>query len=363
MEKQKTNQNELPVVNCFNEWDLLEEIIVGVVNGAAVPSWHVTLQATMPEKYWDFYKKNGGKPFPSEQIEAAEKELDEFIHILEAEGVTVRRPEAIDHARAFATMDWSSPGGLYAAMPRDVLFVLGDEIIEAPMSWRSRYYEPVAYRKLIKEYFKRGARWTAAPKPELKEEFYNYDYKEPETLADLEYVVNELEPVFDAADFIRCGRDLFYQKSHTTNDFGVDWLQSHLGNTYRLHRVDVADTHPMHIDASFMPVAPGKIVLNKDRVPKLPDMFKGWDVMYAPEPNIPSSHPLYMTSRWINMNIIMLDHERVIVEKGEENIIKAFKEFGLKPIPCNFRHFNTFGGSFHCATIDIRRRGKLESYF
>jgi len=63
------------------------------------------------------------------------------------------------------------------------------------------------------------------------------------------------------------------------------------------------------------------------------------------------------------MNVLMLDHERVMVEKNEATIIKALKDFGLKPIPCPFNHFNTFGGSFHCATLDIRRKGTLESYF
>jgi glycine amidinotransferase len=59
----------------------------------------------------------------------------------------------------------------------------------------------------------------------------------------------------------------------------------------------------------------------------------------------------------------MLDEERVFVEKGEESIIRAFKQWGFKPITCSFRNFNTFGGSFHCATADIRRRGTLQSYF
>ncbi len=358
----KGTPGSLPVVNAFNEWDPLEEVIVGVVDGATVPSWHVTLEATMPEKYWDYYKRNGGKPFPPEQVEAAKKDLEEFVHILEAEGVTVRRPDAVNHARPFSTWDWESPGGLYAAMPRDVLLVIGNEIIEAPMAWRSRYYEPIAYRALIKEYFKKGAKWTAAPKPQLTDDLYNYDYKEPVDADHVEYAITEFEPTFDAADFVRCGRDIVYQKSHVTNEFAVQWLQRHLGDDYRLLELEINDTHPMHIDATFMPLAPGKLLLNKDRVKKLPDMFKNWDVMYAPEPNMPSSHPLYMTSTWINMNIISLDHERVIVEKGEESIIKAFKAFGMKPIPCNFRNFNTFGGSFHCATADIRRTGTLESY-
>ena len=52
-------------------------------------------------------------------------------------------------------------------MPRDVLLIVGDQIIEAPMGWRSRYFEHHAYKSLCKEYFRGGARWISAPRPEL----------------------------------------------------------------------------------------------------------------------------------------------------------------------------------------------------
>ncbi len=66
-----------------------------------------------------------------------------------------------------------------------------------------------------------------------------------------------------------------------------------------------------------------------------------------------------MTSKWINMNVLSLDTERAVVEKSDEPMIRALRGFGMKPISCNFLNFNTFGGSFHCATADIRRRGEL----
>ena len=62
---------------------------------------------------------------------------------------------------------------MYAAMPRDILMVVGDEIIEAPMAWRSRFFEYRAYRPLLKEYFKRGAKWTTAPKPLMSDDLYD----------------------------------------------------------------------------------------------------------------------------------------------------------------------------------------------
>lgn len=58
-------------------------------------------------------------------------------------------------------------------MPRDILLVVGNEIIEAPMAWRSRFFEYRAYRPLIKEYFKKGAKWTTAPKPTMSDELYD----------------------------------------------------------------------------------------------------------------------------------------------------------------------------------------------
>jgi glycine amidinotransferase len=357
----KPNRPSCPV-NSHNEWDLLEEVIVGVVDGACVPPWHIALKAPMPTQQHAFFQREAGRPFPPEQIAAARKELEEFVHILEAEGVKVRRPEVVDQSAPFGAPDWTSTG-LYAAMPRDVLLVFGNDVIECPLAWRSRYFETAAYRPLLKEYFHAGARWSAGPKPELKDEFYVNDWEEAPPGEPTRWVINELEPTFDAADFIRCGRDIFAQKSNVTNDFGIEWLRRHLGEPYRIHVLEFDDPHAMHIDATLMPLAPGKVLINPERVTEVPRMFRGWDVFHCPKPTMPDEHPLYMTSKWINMNVLMLDEQRVVVERQDEVMIQHFKQWGFKPIPCNFRHFNSFGGSFHCATVDVRRRGELQSYF
>ena len=124
------------------------------MEGACVPSLRfIEVYAEVREKEWPFFKINEGKPFPEEHIAKAKEEIEEFCRILEAEGVTVRRPEIDDFTKSYSTPDFSSPGGLYAAMPRDILLVVGEEIIEAPMTWRSRFFEYRPYRQLIKEYF------------------------------------------------------------------------------------------------------------------------------------------------------------------------------------------------------------------
>jgi glycine amidinotransferase len=348
----------------YNGWDPLEEVIVGRIEGAFVPAWHAALRATMPGDQQDFFRKSDGQPFPADRIAAAAEELEGLCERLRSEGVTVRRPEVRDHSRGFATPDWSAENALYAAMPRDVMLVVGDEIIEAPMAWRSRYFEINAYRTLIREYFRHGARWTAAPKPELKDGFYRESFDAaPDDPSNPQYVIGEAEPTFDAADFVRCGRDLFVQMSHVTNRFGIDWLDRHLGDDYTIHEVRFHDAHPMHIDATLVPLAPGKLLINPERVLELPEKFRGWDVFEAPKPAVRPNHVLYMSSSWLSMNTLMLDEKRVLVEQDEAPLREAFARWGFEAIPVKLSNFNAFGGSFHCATIDVRRRGGLESYF
>ena len=205
-------------VSSYNEWDPLEEVIVGRVEGAHVPPFTIEVKANTYEKYWDFYSKNSGTPFPQEHMKRAAVEIEELCRVLEAEGVKVRRPDPLDYSLEYTTPDFTSTG-MYAAMPRDILIVIGNEIIEAPMAWRARFFEYRAYRSLMKEYFRAGAKWTTAPKPLMSDELYDQGYpirnvKDRHRLAAVgKFVTTEFEPCFDAADFIRAGRDIFVQRS------------------------------------------------------------------------------------------------------------------------------------------------------
>jgi glycine amidinotransferase len=354
----------LGVVHSHDEWSPLEEVIVGRVDGAHVPAWHPTLEATMPEEHQAFLRREAGRPFPAERVAAAARELDALARTLEREGVVVRRPEAVDWGATYATPDFGPTRGLYAAMPRDLLLVVGEEIIEAPMAWRCRLFESRAYRPLIKEYFARGARWTAAPRPQLCDALYAAERRAVGfDLGAGGSVVTEFEPVFDAADFMRCGRHIFCQLSHVTNRSGIEWLRRHLGADYEVHVLAVDDPHAMHLDATFVPLAPGKLLVNPSRPPTLPPMFASWEVFHAPPPAADNPHPYWFTSRWLSMNVLSLDERRVIVEAEERATIDMLRARGFEPIPVPFRHFGSFGGGFHCATSDVRRRSRLADWF
>lgn len=351
-------------VNSYNEWDPLEEVIVGSLDGATMPSGHLAVTFNVPRPAAFLLGLFGGLPYPSFMLKPAQRELDGLISLLKGEGVTVRQPDRIPYRRRFSTPGWSSRG-YCAACPRDGYLVMGDEIIETPMCWRTRYFESLAYKRLFVDYFRRGARWTSAPKPALEDELFDQNYSIPKPEEPIRFVTREVEPVFDAADFVRCGRDLFVIRSNVTNELGIQWVERHLGEDYRIHRLETTCRQPMHIDSTFMPLAPGKVLVNPDYidVERLPRVLRKWEVLVAPPPDPIPGPILSLCSNWLSINVLMLDPQRILVEASQKSMIKALKSWGFEPIPCEFRHYAPFGGSFHCATLDVRRRGELRSYF
>ncbi|GGT79643.1 amidinotransferase [Streptomyces lateritius] len=354
-------------VGSHNEWDPLEEIIVGRLDGATIPFRHPVVSCNIPRWAARFQGLAAGFRFPRMLIEPAQRELDQFITLLGSLGVTVRRPEAVDHRRRFSTPGWKSRG-FGNACPRDSLLVIGDEIIETPMAWPCRYFETHSYRPILKDYFRRGARWTAAPRPQLSDALFEARFSIPRADEPMRYILTEFEPVFDAADFVRAGRDIFVTRSNVTNRSGIEWMRRHLGPEYRVHEIESRCRAPMHIDTTFLPLAPGKVLVNPEYVDvdRLPDILKSWDVLIAPEPD-PLKGPLLkltsMCGRWLNMNVLVIDGQRVIAERHHTTMLRALESWGFEPIPCDLLHYAPFGGSFHCATLDVRRRGTLESYF
>ena len=205
-----------------NEWDPLEEVIVGRAVGMCIPPLDIEVKACIPEKSWTFFQKNSRNSLPDQVVKKAEEQLNELCLILEHEGIIVRRPDPIDCTQIYTTPDFSSHGS-FSVMPRDVLMVIGNELFEAPMAWRCRFFEYRAFRPLVKEYFHQGAKWTAAPKPLMSDELYDMDYPitnledRNRLVSQDKFATTEFEPCFDAADFIRAGRDIFAQRSQVSS--------------------------------------------------------------------------------------------------------------------------------------------------
>jgi glycine amidinotransferase len=351
-----------PAVNSWNEWDPLREVIVGRVRGAAdmgfEPAFSPYFRKDDPARAF-----RGGR-VPDALTAEAERQIDGLAELLQRQGITVRRPDPLDQNVAVKTPDWQVQNGRAIACPRDVLLVIGDEIIEAPMAQRGRYFEFRAYRNLLKDYFRSGARWTAAPKPLMGDDLYDdhapFDMNEKPLLT-------EAEPVFDAACFARFGRDIFWQPDLVSNAFGAAWLARHLGPDFRIHRIAFREPAPTHIDTILVPIRPGLALTNPQRpcIDQSLDLFRAndWQLVDAPPSVRSGKAPSREVSNWISMNILMLDPHTAVVEQAETPTIELLKSLDCEVIPCAFDRVYPFGGGLHCCTADIRRDGACASYF
>lgn len=342
-----------------NEWDPLEEIIVGNPLGARFPTPDFSTQLTeFPDRPLSEIPRG---PFDQKVIEEAEEDLNEFVAVLEELGVTVKRPETWPHEAKFSTIHWEAEG-YYNYCPRDVFLVIGDQIIETPNVIRSRAQESFSYREILLDYMKSGAKWYSAPKPMLLDSlFEGFDPEKPMPRND--------EPAFDAANILRFGYDLLYLVSATGNEMGGHWLQSILGDKFRVHFMkDVY--YGSHIDSTFVALRPGLILCNPARINKdtLPDLFKQWDVIYSPPmENTDRYSPDYLSkcigSDWIDMNALSISPNMIVVDKDQTALIRLLEKHGLDVIPIKLRHSKLMGGGFHCITLDTRRKGTMECYF
>ena len=361
------------VVSSWNDFDPLKHAIVGRADFTCIPPTEPATEAKIPE---DSDMRGMWGPRPLETVERANYQLDTLAGLLESRGVRVDRPEPLQWNQAVMTPDFSTGSSFGCMPPRDVLLTVGKEILSAPMSFRCRFWEYLAYHSLMQKYFDEDPefRWEQAPRPRLSDAAYKAGYFDEITIeerlertAELDFVTTEHEPLFDAADVLRMGKDLFCQHVLTTNRRGMQWLQRHYP-AHRVHAVNFpGDPYPIHIDATFVPLRPGLVMNNPNR--KLPEEqrkifeINGWEIVDAAQPAHEAPPPLCYSSVWLSMNVLILDHSTVIVEASEVNQIEQLDGLGFNVLPVEFRDAYPFGGGLHCATGDVLREGNCEDYF
>ena len=361
------------IVNSWNEWDPLKHVIVGRADGTCIPAPEPALDAKVPE---DSDMRGQFGPRTKDTVDKANELLDNFSNMLQKRGIKVDRPTPIDFNQKTSTPDWEAETMFGCMPPRDVLLTVGKEILSAAMSFRCRFWEYLAYHGLMQRYFDEDPdfRWEQAPRPRLTEDSYKQGYFDEITIeerlkrtAELNFVTTEDEPLFDAADVMRIGKDLFCQHGLTTNRRGMEWLQRHFPD-HRVHSVNFpGDPYPIHIDATFVPLRPGLIMNNPKR--KLPESQRkifevnGWEIIDAAPPSHTQPPPLCYSSVWLSMNCLVIDPKTVCVEASEVNQMEQLDKLGMEVIPVPFRDAYPFGGGLHCATADVRREGSCEDLF
>jgi glycine amidinotransferase len=362
-------------VNSWNEWGPLKHVIVGRADGTQVQAPELAIFRDWPD---EGYPRGTHGPLPDELADAANTQLDHFATVLASRGVRVDRPTPLDFEKPVSTPEWTQDS-MFGCMPgRDVLVTIGNQILEATMSYRSRWFEYLCYRPLIESYFRSDPemRWEAAPKPRLTPASYRPGFwdefeelspdEQVERVQRNELVLTEQEPLFDAADIARFGKDLFVQISLVTNRAGFRWIQQHLPE-HRVHPVVFGNSHPLHIDATWVPLRPGMVLHCGERTAdeELLQYFKvnGWEVVEAAPARHEVAPPLSPCSRWLSMNTLSLDEKTICVEASEKAQIDQFVALGFEVIPIPFWDVAPFGGGLHCSTVDIQREGGMEDYF
>ena len=362
------------IVNSWNDWDPLKHVIVGRCDNSCVPPEEPATSEKVPV---DSPMRGMWGPRPTDTVEKGNEALDGLVKVLESRGVKVDRPTPLQWNAPVITPDFRTDSMMTCMPPRDTLLTIGNEIIEAAMSFRCRYWEYLAFRPLLSQYFNEDPEfiWTQAPRPRLTGKSYKHNYYDERiTLeerlvrtANKDFVTTEEEILFDAADVMRMGKDLFIQHGLTTNRKAMEWFKRKYPE-FRIHAVNFpGDPYPIHIDATFVPLRPGLIINNPVR--KLPEeqrvVFEknGWEIVDAAQPAHDEPPPLCYSSVWLSMNCLVLDPKTVIVEASEVNQLEQMDKLGMNVIPVAMRDAYAFGGGLHCSTADVYREGTCQDYF
>jgi scyllo-inosamine-4-phosphate amidinotransferase 1 len=343
-------------INSHTEWGTLKEVILGRAEFAQIPKIKNHDIHCVDYANYDQVEDLPGGYYPQQVIDETVEDLDLFQSQLENIGVKVIRPELTDSSKIYSSPHWTTDG-YYSYCPRDSVLIVGETMIETPMPLRARYYETFAFRKIFKEYMKAGSGWISAPKPELLDDLYDRTNLKVPTLT-------EFEPAFDAANIVKCGKDLFYLLSNSGNRFGAQWLQQTLGSAYRVHVIGGVYAF-VHLDTTIMPLAPGVVLLNPNRVNNnnLPEYFKTWKKIWCTDPvETPFAEHWAPASPWLGMNVLSISEKLVAVESRQTGLIRQLESEGFDIMPVQLRHCRTLSGGPHCATLDTVREDHYDDY-
>jgi N-dimethylarginine dimethylaminohydrolase len=224
-------------------------------------------------------------------------------------------------------MNFVERQGMYNYCPRDRLLIAGDTLVDCNMMYPCRNQEIENYYRLVGE-----ARNTFT-------------------------MPRDQGMTLDAANVCRLGDTWLFLESASGNRAAYEWL-CHM---FPKITIELCNFYTgVHIDSTIVPLREGLVLLNADRVTEqnCPKAFKDWEKIYITEDMIvPQSFWQYpYASKWIAMNMLVLDPETVILDAAQTELITILKSKGIDSVPLSLSHSRTLGDGFHCVTLDTRRR-------
>ena len=310
------------MINSRNEWDPLEKIIVGSASHANWPMTDPVFAEEARNSSWTDTPAPSG-PVPQWIIDDADRELDILTKTLENYGAIVYRPKE---------MNFVENNGLYNYCPRDRLLVAGDTLVDCNMMYPCRNQEIKNYYRLI------GEAQNIFTMPRHAGPRYD-------------------AMVLDAANICRLGDTWLFLESASGNRAAYEWLC----HKFPKINIELCNFYAgVHIDSTITPLREGLVLLNGSRVNKgnCPKAFKDWEKIYFTDADIVAQdfYQYPYASKWIAMNMLVLDPETVIIDAAQTRLIEILKNCGIDSIPLTLSHSRTLGGGFHCVTLDTKRR-------
>ncbi|MDN0193986.1 glycine amidinotransferase [Streptomyces sp. S.PNR 29] len=376
------------LLNSFDEWSPLKEIIVGSADGYTSHerelSFDLFFHDNISRSEWyyprlsardDTGEASGKSRIKQRYVDELTEDIEGIVSALESLSVKVHRPMPLAKDTVeVRTLDWSA-----AVVPplniRDNTLIAGDEIIETPPMIRSRYFETQFLTPVFADYFRQGARWTVMPRPLMTDASFDLSYARSTTVGGpMEPIADEQpsaydvghEMMFDGAQCLRLGRDLLVNVSNANHALACDWLERHLRGRFRIHRTyRLSDSH---IDSMILALRPGKLLVRSKAVADfLPGPLRRWDMIVPPEPtdsNFPryEDDDLVLTSPYIDLNVLSVDPDTVLVNEACPELMRTLEQHGFTVVPVRHRHRRIFGGGFHCFTLDTVRDAGPEDY-
>jgi glycine amidinotransferase/scyllo-inosamine-4-phosphate amidinotransferase 1 len=305
------------MINSCNEWDPLEKIIVGSATNANWPMTDPVFAEEARNTLWKETPAPSG-PVPEFIIDQANRELDTLAETLLRYGATVYRP---------TPMDFVEEKGMYNYCPRDRLLVAGNTLVDCNMMYPCRNQEIKNYYRLLGE----------------ARNVFTMPRDQGMTL--------------DAANICRLGNTWLFLESASGNRAAYEWLCSKFPKI----NIELCNFYAgVHIDSTITPLQEGLVMLNASRVNEdnCPQALKDWEKIWVTEDMIVAQdfYQYPYASKWIAMNMLVLDPETVIIDAAQTQLITILKSKGIDSISLTLSHSRTLGGGFHCVTLDTRRR-------
>lgn len=298
-----------------NEWDPLQEVVVGRADFANWPSDDPVFAQESEKTTWRETPVPSG-PVPDWIIDEANEDLDLLAQTLQDYGAVVHRPKALNYQER---------GGMYGYCPRDRLLIYGDTVVDPAMMYPCRDMEI-------------------------------------ETLDDIVYRADTVyrmprheEMILDAANVLRLNDTMLYLESASGNQKAAGWLKHKFPEV----NIEICNFYSgVHIDSTIVPLREGLVLVNASRVNmhNLPRVFDSWEVIWVDDVVAQGFYQYPYASKWIALNMLVLDPNTVIADKNQLNLIKILESNGFTVIPLELRHSRTLGGGFHCVTLDLMRQ-------